>query len=175
MNKISIFLSISIFSISAHAELIDHGLYVTDTTGNVDYIKGENYNNLNYDQLIEQDSLGYINEGWTLASQEATNILYESYSFDDLTLIFDTSTHYIVTNNDLNDGLDLYYGPFYKLYADQITPEGYIQKDAVVSPVSSDGFYMTLLSRPTEVPIAPASLLFISSLTGLFLTKLKLS
>ena len=123
LKKILVVLCL-ILSPSANAALVDNGTYVTDTIRNIDFLKLSQTQGYSYNQIVVEDTLGLISDGWEVTSQILL-VITDSNDASAYSLINDVSIPAIVTNNDSNGGqtslpgsvyVDLWLGPMEDYY-----------------------------------------------------------
>lgn len=99
--KTTIFSCLFSLSSSVSAELIDNGTYVTDDISGMDWLKLSQTVGLSWDYVVTYDLIGYIGDGWTVASQaELTELALNDRSAR--TLLQDgTNAKWVYTNDDV--------------------------------------------------------------------------
>ncbi len=151
-------------SIGANAALIDNITYVTDDEAGIDYLKLSNTVGYSWNDVVVNDYLGYINDGWEVTSQSGLMTLDDvnNQAYD---LINDYRVIYVMTDGDAVGGqydlpVFVYFDTWYG-YNSYITYYGVFTADER----SSD--HAVSLQRITVVPTPAAAWLFMSGIVGL--------
>ncbi len=162
-------------SIGANAALVDNITYVTDTVTGMDYLKLSQTHDQFWHDVVTNDSLGFISQGWSVTSQESLAALTDAYGNLAVHMIRDNSTvpKFTVTNNDLLGGQQMWLDQFSVIvdylvgvyhHPGAIDMCGWPPCAYQHGPYSQ---YSVSFSRPSVVPIPAAGWLFMSALIGL--------
>ena len=165
-------------SLATRAALVDMGDYVWDDEAGTDYLKLELTEFYTYNDIVINDRLGYIAEGWSVASQTALAVLasgpQSSVAFALICDIFDIGNVAIITNADAIPGGH----PFPDLLGDSWdSTAGYMINDpsrfsSIYTAADNNDFPVTtILARAHVVPLPKAGYLFTPSLAGLITRK----
>ena len=167
-----------VVSSSSHAALVDRGTYVTDTVGGIDYLKFGQTVGYSFDQILNEDVLGFIAQGWSLTAAAPLQAL----AHDPLTasdawhLIKDgyTDWFHFTDYNELETyenapGYADYWWPHWNMPPE--TPYFYGVGNGRVLTASIN--YPVSLSRPSSIPVPAAAWLFGSALAGLLVARSK--
>jgi hypothetical protein len=149
-------------SISANATLIDNITYVTDDVAMVDYLKLSNTGSFSWNDVVVNDVLGYIADGWVVTSTAALSTIANG----------DATAYGLI--NDIAEGdvaTDLAgFGGQVELpetvRTDSWSTVQYIVNDDDYE-ASSETDYAVSLQRMSVVPIPAAGYLLLSALAGL--------
>ena len=155
-------------SLSANADLIDNGTFITDDRTATDYLKLSQTAGYSWNQVVDQDVLGYITGGWTVTSQTVLrDVIFE----EDISVAYksindinpnDPNGIRVATNSDFGSGQTGL--PEFVIW-DFWSPTQYGPNLSAASADRTD-LYVVSLSR-ASVPIPAAAWLFGSALLGL--------
>jgi len=167
ISKTAILASIFTFSCGANAALIDNTTYVTDDATNIDYLKFSETAEATYNEVVVDDALGFIAQGWQLTSQTTLFALAAADSTARQLINDGEEGTPVVTNNDTVQGQDILPG---FVRAECWTQPGVFVLNCNAYSTSGTG-YVVSLQRPALVPLPAAGWLFISALVGLVAVK----
>ena len=149
-----------------NAAIVDNGSFLTDTDTGIDYLKFSETNNNSWVDVVVNDSLGFIANGWSVVSQSAlfsfaTANLVSPYNL----LTNNGAITFAITNGDLGAGqpglptnVDIdYYSNHFSYAADF----------GNVAATLAQANVAVALSRASAVPVPAAAYLFMSALLGL--------
>jgi hypothetical protein len=149
-------------SIGANAALIDNGSFVTDDVAMVDYMKLSGTVGNSYNDVVLNDSLGFIADGWVVTSQSALKQLdfndSSAYGMINGGGVFDVVTDNIIFGGQTDAPLT-------------VVVDGWISAGSYVVAADvydgSDTRVAVSLQRMSAVPLPAAAWLFGSALLGL--------
>ena len=153
-------------SLGANAALVDMGTYIRDDVGMVDYLKLYITEGYSWNDVVRDDDLGYIADGWSVTSQAALVALDASdpWAYDEL-LYVHGSIEWVATDNNMNGGQ---YNLSQYVQVDRWLAFLDYQTNVTDELASNTGDYSVSLSREVApVPIPAAVWLFGSALLGL--------
>lgn len=137
---------------------------------NTDYYKLGQTVSKSWNQVVVDDALGLISEGWQVTSQtEYFNMATHPDTRDDMWLLCDVCQDggfvFAITNGDMSGGQVLL--PSY-IEADYFSAKGsYANFSSSYTPDIKHWAIGVALSRPSAVPLPAAAWLFISAIAGL--------
>jgi len=158
-------------SVCVNAALVDNITYVTDTVTGMDYLKLSQTHSAFWDEVVTNDSLGFISQGWSVTSHASLRALTDAYGNPAVQMIRDVAEINVITNADLHGGQN--WLP-QMVHYDTLTWKG-LRRSGYSEGAHAwytgwyreYAWYSVSLSRPSVVPIPAAGWLFMSALIGL--------
>jgi hypothetical protein len=162
-------------SLGANAAQIDNGTYVTDDVAKIDFLKLSVTYNHSWNDVVVNDTLGYIAAGWEVADQRTLERANNVRFFDLMRPSSSDIYMNVATNNDAyGDGQE--YLPESVLYDYMSGPCEYIPyvpdlcyefSISLYDADYADATTAVALTRPSAIPLPAAAWLFGSALIGL--------
>lgn len=160
------------------AALVDNGHYFTNTETNTDYLKLGQTVNKSWNDVVTNDLLGFIADGWQVASQTAYfNMATHIDTRDDMWLLCDVcqvpanGNAQPWTNGDASNGQFLL--PVNAIADFYISVGNYSKSTFTFNADAENALIAVALSRPTAVPVPAALILFLSGLISLGMFSIK--